>query len=120
MFSGLTETHETTELVETRPVGWGNVLRNIFPWYPLPLQLSSAVLPDVQPEQLAVEITVNRIFRFLSILGLGFWGGWSLIPDERRVPTTMTWVVFIVVMTDWSFYITFTIKLYQLIFCAPL
>jgi hypothetical protein len=70
------------------------------------LQTSSVVspaLPGVLPQRLVVEITVNRFVRFLSILGLGFGGGWSLIPDERRTPTTVAWVACITFITDWLF-----------------
>ena len=34
-------------------------------------------------------------------LGSGFGGGWSCFPDEKRVPTSITWVIFIVILTDW-------------------
>jgi hypothetical protein len=56
---------------------------------------------NVHPEQLFIEITFHRVRRFLSILGLGFGGGWSCFPDEKRVPTSTTWVIFIVILTDW-------------------
>ena len=68
---------------------------------PLPNPIT---LPSVQSERLFINITVNRVCRLFSILGLGFGGGWSCFPDEKRVPTSITWVIFIVILTDWLIY----------------
>ena len=71
------------------------------PSYPLTPLPNPASLPSRPSERLFINITVNRACRLLSILGLGFWGGWSCLPDEKRAPTSITWVFFVVVLTDW-------------------
>ena len=85
MFNGLPVPHEET--VETS--------------YPLTTLPNPAALPSRPSERLFINITVNRVCRFLSILGFGIWGGWSCLPDENRAPTSLTWVIFVVVLTDW-------------------
>lgn len=91
---GLTDTGTGHGRHATR---WGDLVHNIIPLRPLH---GAQALPNVPPEELFIEITVNRICRLIVILWLGFWGGWSLIPDETRVPTTKAWVLFIVIITN--------------------
>jgi hypothetical protein len=62
---------------------------------------NSVALPSRPSEHLFINITVNRVCRLVSILALGFLGGWSCLPDEKRVPTSVTWVLFVVVLADW-------------------
>lgn len=85
MFNGLPIPHEET-------------LEPSYPLAPLP---NPVALPSTRSERLIINITVNRVCRLFSILGLGFGGGWSFIPDEKRVPTSTTWVIFLVILTDW-------------------
>lgn len=68
------------------------------PSYPLP---NPVALPSRPSEHLFINITVNRVCRLVSILALGFWGGWSCLPDEKRAPTSATWVLFVVILADW-------------------
>ena len=56
---------------------------------------------SIDSERLLIKITINHVRRILSILILGFGGGWSCLPDEKRAPTSITWVIFLVVLTDW-------------------
>jgi hypothetical protein len=65
---------------------------------PTPLPNPVASIPS---ERLSIKITINRVCRIFSILGLGFGGGWSCIPDEARAPTSTIWVIFIVILVDW-------------------
>lgn len=51
--------------------------------------------------QLIIELTVNRICRIITIMVLGFWGGWSLMPEETKVPLSPAWVAYICIVTDW-------------------
>jgi hypothetical protein len=48
-----------------------------------------------------IDLTVNRLCRIKTIMVLGFWGGWSPIPAEPRVPVSATWVTYICIITDW-------------------
>ena len=50
---------------------------------------------------LIIDITVNRLCRIVNIMVLGFWGGWSPIPAEPKVPVTPTWVTYICIITNW-------------------
>jgi len=65
---------------------------------PLPNPITQ---PSIPPE-IFIKITIHHVRRLATLLGLGFWGGWSCFPDEKRVPTSITWVIFIVILTDWS------------------
>ena len=56
---------------------------------------------SIHPKRLHIDITIDRVRRIVSILILGFGGGWSCLPDEKRAPTSITWVIFLVVLTDW-------------------
>jgi hypothetical protein len=80
-------------------------LNSSYPMTTLPLPIQNPVAPPRQSsrpsEQLFINITINRVCRLCSILGLSFWGGWSCLPDEKRVPTSATWVLFTVVLADW-------------------
>ena len=87
MFNGLPVPHEETlEPSES------------YALTPLP---SSVPLSSRPSEHLFINITVNRVCRLVSILALGFWGGWSCLPDEKRAPTSAIWVLFVVVLADW-------------------
>ena len=85
MFNGLPVPHEET-------------LEPSYPLTPLP---NPVALPSRPSEHLFINITVNRVCRLVSILALGFWGGWSCLPDEKRAPTSATWVLFVVILADW-------------------
>ena len=85
MFNGLPVPHEET-------------LEPSYPLTPLP---NSVALPSRPSEHLFINITVNRVCRLVSILALGLGGGWSCLPDEKRAPTSATWVLFVVVLADW-------------------
>jgi len=89
MFNGLPAPQEET-------------LEPLYPLTPLLNPITLPKQPNIHSEWLFINITVNRIGRLFSILGLGFGGGWSCFPDEKRVPTLITWVTFIVILTDWS------------------
>lgn len=52
-------------------------------------------------QMLIVDLTVNRICRVITIMVLGFWGGWSSMPAEPNVPVSATWVTYICIVTDW-------------------
>lgn len=52
-------------------------------------------------QRLIIDLTVNRICRIMTILVLGFWGGWSPMPAEPKVPVSATWVTYICITTDW-------------------
>jgi len=86
------------------PVPREETLEPSYELEPLP---NPAALPSRPCERLFINITVNRVCRLFSILGLGFWGGWSCLPDERRAPTSATWVAFVVFMADWLICIVF-------------
>ena len=79
------------------PVPQEEILES-YPMTPLPNPVALSSRPS---EQLFINITVNRVCRLVSILALGFGGGWSCLPDEKRVPTSATWVLFLVVLADW-------------------
>lgn len=85
IFNGLPVPHEET-------------LEPSYALRPLPIPV---VEPSRPSERLFINITVNRVCRLVSILALGFWGGWSCLPDEKRVPTSAAWVLFLVIMADW-------------------
>ncbi|EAU89059.2 hypothetical protein CC1G_11899 [Coprinopsis cinerea okayama7 len=49
---------------------------------------------DEEPRcPLTLEITANKVARWISIIVLGSLGGWSLFPSEDRIPTSMRWVL---------------------------
>ena len=50
---------------------------------------------------LIIDLTLNRLCRVKTIMVLGFWGGWSLIPAEPNVPVSATWVTYICIITNW-------------------
>ena len=50
---------------------------------------------------LIIDLTVNRLCRIITIMVLGFWGGWSSIPAEPKVPVSATWVTYICIITNW-------------------
>lgn len=52
-------------------------------------------------QQCIIDLPVNRLCRMKTILILGFWGGWSPIPAEPKVPVSATWVTYICIITDW-------------------
>lgn len=56
------------------------------PSYPLTPVPNPIVLPSIHPERLSINITVNCVCRILSILDLGFGGGWSCLPDSEFLP----------------------------------
>jgi len=101
----------STETLASSLRCWGIRILRMFNGLPVPheetLGRPPTPLPNpvAQPtkasERLSINITVNRVRRLFSILGLGFWGGWSCLPDEKRAPTSITWVIFVVVLTDW-------------------
>ncbi|KAG6826619.1 hypothetical protein H0H92_015131 [Tricholoma furcatifolium] len=98
--SGLRRRRRIFQAFDGLPVSQEDTSEEHFEMTPMP---SPAVQSGtaVPKEQLFVHITINRVCRIGVILGLGCWSGWSLIPDEKRVPTSTTWVTFIVIMTDW-------------------
>jgi hypothetical protein len=65
------------------------------------IEHASSSTPNQVLEKPLVDITLNRIVRATTILTLGFSGGWSLIPDETKVPVGKFWVTYIVLITDW-------------------
>lgn len=52
-------------------------------------------------QQCIIDLPVNRLCRIKTILILGFWGGWSSIPAEPKVPVSATWVTYICIITNW-------------------
>ena len=50
---------------------------------------------------LIVILTVNRVCRIITIMALGFWEGWSVMPAEAKSPASITWVTYICIITDW-------------------
>lgn len=48
-----------------------------------------------------VDLTVNRVCRAFTIIVLGVWGGWSLLPSESKIPVSSMWVGYICFITDW-------------------
>ena len=78
-----------------------------FPLHPVnntepPLQGNETPSPTIPIQQRpVVNLTVNRICRIITIMVLGFWGGWSPIPAEPKVPVSATWVTYICIITDW-------------------
>jgi len=52
-------------------------------------------------QRLIIDFTINRICRIITIMVLGFWGGWSPIPAEPKVPISVAWVTYICIITDW-------------------
>jgi hypothetical protein len=66
-----------------------------------PLHEDEAPPHTLAQQRLIVDLTVNRICRIITILVLGFWGGWSTMPAEPKVPVSATWVTYICITTDW-------------------
>lgn len=56
---------------------------------------------DDHARQLIVILTVNRVCRIITIMALGFWEGWSIMPAEAKSPASITWVTYICIITDW-------------------
>lgn len=52
-------------------------------------------------QHLIVILTVNRVCRIITIMALGFWEGWSIMPAETKSPASVTWVTYICIITDW-------------------
>ena len=52
-------------------------------------------------ENLIVILTPNRASRMFTILVLGLWGGWSLMPSETKIPDSVAWVTYICIAADW-------------------
>ncbi len=50
---------------------------------------------------LIIILTANRACRIFTILVLGLWGGWSLMPAETRCPDSVAWVTYICIAADW-------------------
>ena len=78
-----------------------------FPLHPVndtdpPLQGDETPSPTAPIRQRpVVNLTVNRICRIITIMVLGFWGGWSPMPTESKTPVSATWVTYICIITDW-------------------
>ncbi|KJA17718.1 hypothetical protein HYPSUDRAFT_46050 [Hypholoma sublateritium FD-334 SS-4] len=52
-------------------------------------------------QHLIVILTVNRVCRIITIIALGFWEGWSIMPAETKSPASVIWVTYICIITDW-------------------
>ncbi|KAG6826618.1 hypothetical protein H0H92_015130 [Tricholoma furcatifolium] len=98
--SGLRRRRGVFQIFNGLPISQEDTSEEPFEMTPIPSPVvqSGTAAPK---EQLFVHLTINRVCRIGVILGLGYWSGWSLIPDEKRIPTSTTWVTFIVIMTDW-------------------
>ncbi|KJA22843.1 hypothetical protein HYPSUDRAFT_641299 [Hypholoma sublateritium FD-334 SS-4] len=66
-----------------------------------PLDLDARRLPSDAQQDLIVILTVNRTCRIITIMALGFWGGWSIMPAEMKFPDSVAWVTYICIVTDW-------------------
>ena len=52
-------------------------------------------------EKLIIILTPNIASRMFTILVLGLWGGWSLMPSETKIPDSVAWVTYICIAADW-------------------
>ena len=52
-------------------------------------------------QDLIIILTPNRACRIFTILVLGLWGGWSLMPAETKCPDSVAWVIYICIAADW-------------------
>ncbi|KJA22847.1 hypothetical protein HYPSUDRAFT_641398 [Hypholoma sublateritium FD-334 SS-4] len=63
--------------------------------------ISHAQKFDDAKQRLIVVLTVNRVCRIFTIIALGCWGGWSIMPTETKTPDSVKWVTYICIVTDW-------------------
>ncbi|KAJ7599780.1 hypothetical protein C8J56DRAFT_908896 [Mycena floridula] len=89
-FDGVTVHSSTSETVPPYRLGMGLYIASV-----RNADRSEDLPQGATPQRSVVTMTVNRFCRMTTIISLGCWGGWSLMPAESK------WVAYICIITDW-------------------